>query len=92
MTTLYASFTQVCFIVIVLFIYSTHPLIRTRKGLSSLFQLANVPIIGNSEEAKEFDVPPHVLYSYNIHIGEKRRFCQLLQHTYNFFLQLLKKS
>ena len=57
--------------------YSTHPLIRTRKGLSFLFELANVRIIGNSEKTKNFDVPSHVLYSYNIHTT-----C----------LQLLKKS
>ena len=41
--------------------YSTHSLIRTRKGLSFLFELANVRIIGYSENTKNFDVPSHIL-------------------------------
>ena len=35
--------------------YSTHPLIRASKGLSFLFELANVRIIENSEKTKNLD-------------------------------------
>ena len=74
--------------------YSTHPLIRTRKGLRFWFELANVRTIGNSEKTKNFDVPSHhslmtmFLYSYNIHITFLQLFKEIMNSRYRYLFKI----